>query len=354
MTHGILLVDDQRDILRLLHSTLDTLKNQELDIIEAPSGEEAILEMGRHQIDLLIADYLLPGMTGIELMHKVRAKHPDVKVILITGMTERKARDEMLNAGAIAIFDKPIPLADFLDVVERSLGLVRTIFPPESDARTQARRSRISDLLANFRQDIKADAVILINERGLVMARAGDLRDSSLEVSLLSVLTAIFNAGLKIAKFNRQESLDQYFVFGSGDHDLLLIPVDPGYSLLVAGRQLTGREYILDTIDAMTALRNEVGRSLRSMGVTAELKEQQAARTMPTPRKKGKTGDLPAAAPSPEMEALFKDAPKKKIKQEEMDAFWNQAAQQHANKSTNPEVISYEEARKRGLTPDKE
>ena len=34
-------------------------------------------------------------------------------------------------AGAVAIFDKPIPLADFLDAVERSLGLVRTIFPPE-------------------------------------------------------------------------------------------------------------------------------------------------------------------------------------------------------------------------------
>jgi hypothetical protein len=35
-----------------------------------------------------------------------------------------------------------------------------------------------------------------------------------------------------------------------------------------------------------------------------------------------------------------------------MDAFWDQAAEQNANKSTNSEVISYEEARKMGLTPD--
>lgn len=350
MASTILLVDDQRDILRLLHSTLDTLKNEGLKIIEAPSGEEALLEVSRNRIDLLVADYLLPGMTGVELMHKVRIRHPDVKVIWITGMTDSKARDEMLNAGAVAIFDKPVPLADFLDMVERSLGLVRTIFPSESDAKTEARRSRVSDLLANFRQDTKASAVFLISDRGLVVARAGDLRDSSREVSLVSALTAIFSASLKVAKFNRQETLNQYIIFSGGDHDLLLIPVDASYSLLLAGNGFASRETIFDTLESMLAVRNEVGKSLRSMGVTAELKEPTP--TIPAPRKKGKTGDFKAPPPAPEMEALINEAGKKKVKQEEMDAFWNQAAEQHANKSTNSEVISYEEARKMGLTPD--
>ncbi len=347
MGHGILLVDDQHDILRLLHSTLDTLKNNELEIFESPSGEEAMLEVSRRKIDLLIADYLLPGMTGIELMHKVRAKNPDVKVILISGRTDRKARDEMLNAGAIALFDKPIPLADFLDVIERNLGLVRTIFPPESDVKSEARRSRISDLLANFRQDLKAQAVFLLNDRGMVMARAGDLRDSSMEVSLLSALSAIFAAGAKVSKFNRQDTLDQQFVFTGGDHDLLLIPIDITYSLLLAGNGITSRESLLDTLDAMKALRKGVDKSLRSMGVTAELKEPKSSPTAP---QKGKTGELPASPSAPEMEALLKGA-KKKVKQNEMDDFWNKAAEQHAGKSTNPEVISYEEARKLGLIP---
>ena len=348
MGHAILLVDDQRDIIRLLHSTLDTLKNGDLEIFESPSGEEAMLEASRRKIDLLIADYLLPGMTGIELMHKVRARNPDVKVILISGMTDRKARDEMLNAGAVALFDKPIPLADFLDAVERNLGLVRTIFPPESDVKSEARRSRISDLLANFRQDIKAQAVFLLNDRGMVMARAGDLHDSSMEVSLLSALSAIFSAGLKVSRLNRQETLEQEFIFTGGDHDLLLLPIDTTYSLLLAGNGITSRENLLETLDAMKALRTEVEKSLRSMGVTAELKEPKPAPAAP---KKGKTGELPAAPSAPEMEALLKSA-KKKVKQNEMDDFWNKAAEQHAGKSTNPEVISYEQARKMGLTPD--
>lgn len=94
-------------------------------------GEEALLESTRNKIDLLITDYMLPGMSGVELMHKIRVRHPEVKIIFITGISERKVREEMLNAGAMAIFDKPIPLTDFLDVVERGLGLQQTIFPSE-------------------------------------------------------------------------------------------------------------------------------------------------------------------------------------------------------------------------------
>ena len=354
MKYGILLVDDQRDILRLLHSTLETLNNPDLQIFEAPSGEEALLEASRRQIDLLVADYKLPGMSGIELMHKIRARHPDVKVILVSGMMDRKAHDEMLNAGAIALFDKPIPLADFLDVVERSLGLVRTIFPPEAGSKKEdAKRARVSDLLANFRQDVNAHAVFLLNERGMVLARAGALTDSSMEVSLLSALIAVFNAGLKIAKFNHQESLDQYFVFNGGDEDLLLLPITGAYALLLTGERLASRDHILDTLQALLALRDEVERSLRSMGVTAELKEPPPPPVNPPVKKKGKTGELlPSAPPSPEMEALLKEAARKKVKQQEMDEFWNKAAEQNAGKSTNPEVISYEEARKRGLAPD--
>ena len=103
MDHNVLIVDDQRDILRLLHSTLDTLKKPEIKVFEAPSGEEALLESSRRKIDLLVTDYKLPGMSGVELMHKIRVRHPEAKVVLITGMTDRKVREEMLNAGALAI-----------------------------------------------------------------------------------------------------------------------------------------------------------------------------------------------------------------------------------------------------------
>ncbi len=356
MELNVLIVDDQRDILRLLHSTLDTLKSAKMKIFEAPSGEEALLESARRKIDMLISDYKLPGMSGVELIHKVRARHPEVKVVLISGVSDRKVREELLSAGALAVFDKPIPMADFLDVVERGLGLVQTIFPAEKfDEKTEKRRTRISDLLANFRQDIKADAVFLINDRGLIQARTGKLRDGSMEVSLVSALMTIHGVSLKVAQYNHQEKLDSYHVFSNGDHDLLFIPVAPTHALLVAGNNLANEERILETVISLLALRTQVDKSLRSMGLTGELqmpaREKTAASANPTPEAAPADKALDAA-PAPEMEALLKDAAAKQAQSGDMDDFWNQAAAKLGSKPVNSDVISLEDARKLGLIPE--
>jgi DNA-binding response OmpR family regulator len=343
----ILLVDDQRDIVRLLHSTLQTLGHQ-LDIIDAPSGEEALLEASRKKVDLLVADYLLPGISGVELMRKVRARNADVKVIFISGVTERKARSEMLGAGAVAVFDKPIPMADFLDAVERSLGLVRTIFPPESSKEAEEHRQTLSELLSGFRQKIKADALFLISDRGRVLARAGDLYDSSMEVSLLSALMAIYSAGLKVSRFIHQENLDNYHVFRGGDHDLILIPVNSAHALLLAGKDLASSTRMLKTVEGMLFVRGDVENVLQSLGVAPTPIVTES--TIPEPE------PLPLAADEPEPEvdvdALFASA-SDKSPVKDLDAFWDDAVEKTSNIPTNPDVISFEEARKLGLTPGK-
>ena len=354
-TPCVLLVDDQRDIVRLLHSTLQTLGHT-LDIVDAPSGEEALLEASRRQVDLLVADYLLPGISGVELMRKIKVRNPDMKVIFISGMTERKARDEMLNAGAAAIFDKPIPLADFLDAVERSLGLVRTIFPMETSKDAEEHRQSLSELLGGFRQKIKADAVFLINDRGRVLARAGDLYDSSMEVSLLAALMGIYSAAFKVSRIIRQEHMENYHVFRGGDHDLILIPVDSSHALLLAGKGLANSDRILQTVEGMLFVRGDVENVLKSLGVT----------TMPEPSEsavsEGEAGESAVSAgsfdegedegPEPEvdLDALFAAAGKKKATQD-LDAFWDDAIEKSGNIPINPDVITFDDAQKLGLNP---
>ncbi|MCZ2128443.1 MAG: response regulator [Anaerolineales bacterium] len=360
MSKHILLVDDQRDILRLLRSTLDTLKNKELVIYEAQSGEEALLVASRDQIDLLVTDYKLPGMSGVEFMRKVRARHPEVRVIFITATTDREMRDDMLNSGAFGIFDKPIPLADFLDSVERSLGFVQTIFAPELTAEAEAvqesetQHVKVSDLLVNFRQDFNADAVFLLNDRGLINARTGNLRDPSMEVSLIATLMQIHNTSLKVAKVNRQEAIESYHVFRGDAHDLLFIPVTALYALLVAGEGLAAEDRILDTVRGLVALRGQVDKSLASLGVTGQLKFKTSPLATPpvSAATVKNTEQLARTPPSPEMEALLKKALGKKAEEISTDDFWTTAAQDLARKSTNPEVLSLEEAKKMGLISD--
>ena len=344
---SVLLVDDQRDIVRLLHSSLQTL-GHELVIIDAPSGEEALLEASLRKIDLLIADYLLPGISGVELMRKIRLRNPTLKVIFITGMTERKARTEMLNAGAVAMFDKPIPLADFLDAVERSLGLVRTIFPPESSREADEHRQTLSELLGGFRQKIHADAVFLISDRGRVLARAGDLYDSSMEVSLLSALMAIFSAGLKVSRFMHQENLDNYHVFRSEDHDLILIPVDASHALLLAGKEVATADRILPTVQELLVVRDNVESVLKSLGVAPAPLETEPS----IPESEPLALEPQEPEPEVDLDALFASAGKSSPVKD-IDAFWNDAVEKTSNVPTNPDVISFDEASKLGLTPGK-
>lgn len=346
----VLLVDDQRDIVRLLHSTLQTL-GHDLDIVDAPSGEEALLESSRRNVDLLVADYLLPGISGVELMRKIKARNPDMRVIFISGMTERKARDEMLNAGAVAIFDKPIPLADFLDAVERSLGLVRTIFPMETGEETEEHRQNLSELLGGFRQKIAADAVFLLNDRGRVLARAGDLYDSSMEVSLLSALMGIYSAAFKVSRIIRQEHLDNYHVFRGGDHDLLLIPVDSSHALLLAGKGLAASDKILQTVEGMLFVRGDVENILKSLGMGETDDEHKAA----VPEDEAQPDvfvpdDEQEPEPEVDVEELFAVAGKQKgVK--DLDAFWDDAIEKTGNLPINPDVITFDEAQKLGLNP---
>jgi CheY-like chemotaxis protein len=341
----ILLVDDQRDILKLLHSTLNTLAH-ELEIIEAPSGEEALLEASRDSVDLLVADYRLPGITGVELMHKIRAKYPDVRVILVTGMTDRDARDKILNAGAAAVFDKPISLTDFLDAVERALSLDRTIMPEEGEPES-GQHQTLANLLANFRQDINAQAVYLLSDRGRVLATAGALKDSSMEASLFSALMAIYSAGLKVTRYMHQNELDNYHVFAGGDHDLLLIPVDAGHALLLAGNDLATVENILDTVTALLAVRGEVKKALKYMGVAPVVSddddEEQSAPKYVEPLTQTTTSEI---------DALLRA--QKKLNTDELEEFWSAAASKQGNVPSNPDVITYEQARQLGLAPGEE
>jgi DNA-binding response OmpR family regulator len=340
MARGILLVDAQVDVRKLLHSALDTLKNPEIEVFEAGSGEEGAAEFARRSIHLLVVDQNLPDISGIEFMHQVRSGRPDIKVILLTRVADRKIRDEMLNAGATAVFEKPVPLADFLDAAERGLGLARTIFPTDAEPTSGLGQVRVADLLANLRQDIRAEAVFLINARGRVVARAGDLRDSSTEVSLISALTAIFSAGLKVAKSNRQEVLTHFSVFTGGDDDLILMTVNESYALLLASNSRSSRKTLFETLQAMRAARVELDKSLRALGA-----QEEGKRAVRQPNTSAED-----TAEAPEIEELLKSANGKRLKAEELNLFWDRAAAASASGTASANDISYEEARKMGLT----
>ncbi len=244
-SHHVLIVEDQHEVSRLLRSALETLE-ADLDVVEIPSGEEAVLHSTNNRIDLLVSDYRLPGMTGIELMHKVQINHPRAKIILVTGQTDPRIRKEVAEAGADAFFIKPVPMADFLDAVERHLGLVETLLPPEPISTDDNEIQRtIPDLLAGLRQDLSAIAVLLLNDSGRILARAGDLPDRENEIALVSSLLSIYSAGQKVSQLLGQKMASNWSVFDGGKYDMVFAPVGLTHAMLVIGERIAGIDRVL-------------------------------------------------------------------------------------------------------------
>ncbi|MBT3321698.1 MAG: response regulator [Anaerolineae bacterium] len=347
MPHRILIVDDHRDIVRLLHSALDSLEHK-FEIIEAPSGEEAFLEIAQGSIDLAVIDYLLPGMSGLELMAKIQVHNPKTQVILISGSKERKIRKDLRDAEAFAFFEKPISLTDFLDAVERCLKLERTVLPTEEENEEDATAHKnMSGLLAKFRQNMNAQVIFLLSDQGHVLARAGTLQDSSLETSLLSALMGIFRAGQKVSGYIHQDTPLSYHIFPGGDQDILLVPVNHTHALIVAGEKLAERKKVLDLTDALMMLKSEVEHVLDAMGVTRpsveEIDEYLEAEEIPEEK-------IEDAITSDELDALFKQ--KTEIQTDEISSFWDDAVDSQQTQEVASDKLSYEQARQLGLTPD--
>jgi len=95
--HSILLVDDEPEILFSLRGLL----RKEFEVHTAESGEEAIEVLRRHPIQVIMTDQRMPGMTGVQLLHRVLGEYPQAIRIVFTGYADIKAVIDAVNQGHI-------------------------------------------------------------------------------------------------------------------------------------------------------------------------------------------------------------------------------------------------------------
>jgi len=340
-----MIVDDQREISRLLKSALVTLE-LDLEIVELLSGEEAILDATRNKVDLLVADYRLPGISGLQLMKKIQIYHPSAKVILITGIADPNVRKEVARAGADAFFIKPISIADFLDSVERVLGLVETILPLEPILKggDEDKRQGLADQFSELRQKLKAKSVLLLNDRGRILACAGELPEKNQEISLVASLMAIYNAGQKVTQIIGHKTNSSWHIFSGAKLDLIFAPLNSTHAILLAGNNLAAEDVILQNINHFTAARRAIEASLMELdGPTIPYIQETPGETDP---------ELGFEMPGEDLLIPLLKNSNTKAKKDELDAFWSDATDGQPAAPFHADGLSYDQARKLGLTPE--
>ena len=116
----ILVVDDEPQITALLSGYLSSRGYQ---VRVASEGLHALALVDQEPPDLIVLDIHMPGMNGIEVLKRLRAKHYAGGVILLTSSPDERLLKEGLDLGAIEILGKPVDLKRFEWTVQ--LGCIR-------------------------------------------------------------------------------------------------------------------------------------------------------------------------------------------------------------------------------------
>ena len=114
----ILVVDDEYFITEIVSCWLASEGHR---CTMASGGEDALRLLSHESYDLVISDINMPGMTGIELFHKVRELHPDVAMILATAVDDRETAIQALHQGAYGYMIKPLDGDEVLIAAENAL-----------------------------------------------------------------------------------------------------------------------------------------------------------------------------------------------------------------------------------------
>jgi nitrogen regulation protein NR(I) len=170
----ILIVDDEPDVH---YSFRRLLANEKLEILSAPSGEDALAVLEKELVDLVLMDVRMGGLSGLETLQRLKEKHPKVPVIIMTAYGTTDIAIESMKHGAFDYIQKPFDIPKLKEVIHSGLSLSRTVrevvrFPlsgriPERGEAIVGRSEVMQQLYKRIGQVAAWDVTVLLTgERG--------------------------------------------------------------------------------------------------------------------------------------------------------------------------------------------
>jgi len=118
----IMIVDDEALVCEMLTYIIH---QEGFESLTAPSGESALAKLPAEKPDLMLVDFKMPGMNGMEVMNKAKAIDPDLPVVMITAYADVEGAVEAMRTGFFDYLSKPFDNQDVVRVMHRALSEVR-------------------------------------------------------------------------------------------------------------------------------------------------------------------------------------------------------------------------------------
>jgi len=117
----ILVVDDEITVGK---SISQALASDDYEVDTALSGAEALQKEGQKKYDVIIADLMMPGLSGLDLLASLRRLGSAAKVIVVTGYPTMKTTVQSMQGGAFEYLPKPFLPAELRSAVARALASI--------------------------------------------------------------------------------------------------------------------------------------------------------------------------------------------------------------------------------------
>jgi putative two-component system response regulator len=114
----VLVVDDEEPIRNALKKFLT---QQQFEVYAAGTGEEALQQLRRHRISLMLCDIRMPGTSGVDLVPQAIEIEPELAILMLTAVNDATSAALCMQRGAMDYLTKPIELADLGRAVQRAL-----------------------------------------------------------------------------------------------------------------------------------------------------------------------------------------------------------------------------------------
>jgi len=124
MSVKVLIVDDEKDFLDIIS---ERILARGMDVSTASSAEDALNMVEEESFDVVILDFMMPALDGFKALKLLKAKRPDVQIIVLTGNVPEEKRMEAKALGALDVIEKPPDLKDLIQKIKKAKKAQRTV-----------------------------------------------------------------------------------------------------------------------------------------------------------------------------------------------------------------------------------
>ena len=226
----VLIVDDDPTILHMLEHSLKKLE-REYEISTVMDSTEALTKVQEQFFDLVVSDYMMPTITGVDLARAIRKVSPNTQVVLMTAYGTRRLRDTTKIVGVDAYLDKPFTLDEIHQVIQNTVRLAHqeedvpdpTMSPPDK---------LIREHMEVLQVNTSTRSALLLDGQGNPVQVVGQVTKPE-AASIGRFVAKNFMAAAELADTLGSQSIFKSSYHEGDDYNLYACDVNPQFSLAV-------------------------------------------------------------------------------------------------------------------------